>query len=98
MSTNAHIVFVVDDDPSIRESLLDLLASHDFQAIGFRTAAEYVAYARPELPACLVLDVNLPDITGLDLQTRIAGTNHPPIVFITGHGDVPSSVRAMKSG
>jgi len=98
MKGEKHIVFVVDDDPSIRASLLDLLASHELQAIAFASAAEYMAYARPDLPACLILDVGLPDITGLDLQKQIAGTNHPPIVFITGHGDIPSSVRAMKLG
>src|SRR5258705_6699487 len=98
MDPGDHIVFVVDDDPSILASLLDLLASHELQAIAFSTAAEYMAYSRPDLPACLILDVGLPDITGLDLQKRITGTNHPPIVFITAHGDVPSSVRAMKLG
>jgi FixJ family two-component response regulator len=98
MDAGEHIVFVVDDDPSIRASLVDLLASHDLQTIAFATAAEYMDYARPDLPACLILDVGLPDITGLDLQAQIAGTNHPPIIFITGHGDIPSSVRAMKLG
>src|SRR3954464_4986030 len=98
MKSEKHIVFVVDDDPSIRASLLDLLASHELRAVAFATAAEYVAYPRPALPPCLLLDVGLPGITGLDLQNRIAGTDHPPIVFITGHGDIPSSVRAMKLG
>jgi FixJ family two-component response regulator len=98
MKNEKHIVFIVDDDPSVRASLLDLLASHELCAVAFATAAEYVAYARPALPACLILDVGLPDITGLDLQKRIAGTDHPPIVFITGQGDIPSTVRAMKSG
>jgi FixJ family two-component response regulator len=98
MDAGEHIVFVVDDDPSIRASLLDLLASHELQTIAFATAAEYMAYSRPDLPACLILDVGLPDITGLELQTRIAGTDHPPIIFITGHGDIPTTVRAMKSG
>jgi FixJ family two-component response regulator len=84
MDAGEHIVFVVDDDPSIRASLLDLLTSHELRTIAFATAAEYVAYSRPDLPACLILDVSLPDIPGLDLQRRIAGTNHPPIVFITG--------------
>jgi len=98
MKSEKPIVFVVDDDPSIRASLFDLLRSHELQTIAFPTAAEYIAHSRPDLPACLILDVGLPDITGLDLQERITGTDHPPIVFITGHGDIPSSVRAMKLG
>src|SRR2546425_538653 len=68
------------------------------QAVAFGSAAEYMAYAKPDVPACLVLDVELPDINGLDLQSRIAQGDHPHIVFITGHGDIPSSVRAIKSG
>jgi len=93
-----HIVFIVDDDIRIRESLLELLASHEMQGVAFGSAAEYLAYAKPELPACLVLDVQLPDINGLDLQGQIAAGYHPPIIFITGHGDIPSSVRAIKAG
>ena len=92
------IVFVVDDDPRIREALSMLLASFDMRAITFGSAAEYMAYPKPDVPACLVLDVELPDINGLDLQSRIAEGNHPHIVFITGHGDIPSSVRAIKTG
>jgi FixJ family two-component response regulator len=64
----------------------------------FGSAAEYVEYAKPDLPACLVLDVELPDINGLDLQRQLRDAGHPPIVFITGHGDIPSSVRAIKDG
>jgi FixJ family two-component response regulator len=93
-----HIVFVLDDDRRIRESLSDLLSSFDMQAVTFGSAAEYLAYAKPDVPACLVLDVELPDINGLDLQRQIAGADHPPIVFITGHGNIPSTVRAIKSG
>jgi len=93
-----HIVFIVDDDRRIREAVSDLLSSFDMQAVAFGSAAEYMAYAKPDVPACLVLDVELPDINGLDLQSRIAQANQPHIVFITGHGDIPSSVRAMKAG
>jgi FixJ family two-component response regulator len=93
-----HIVFVVDDDRRIRESLCDLLATFDLRAVAFGTAAEYIAHAKPDVPACLILDVELPDINGLDLQSRIARGNHPQIVFITGHGDIPASVRAIKAG
>jgi FixJ family two-component response regulator len=67
-------------------------------AATFGSAAEYLAYPKPDVPACLVLDVGLPDINGLDLQRQIAQGNHPQIVFITGHGDIPSSVRAIKAG
>jgi FixJ family two-component response regulator len=93
-----HIVFIVDDDARIRESLCELLASFDIRAIAFGSAAEYLTFRRPDIPACLILDVELPDINGLDLQGRIAQEDHAQIVFITGHGDIPSSVRAMKTG
>jgi FixJ family two-component response regulator len=93
-----QIVFVVDDDRAIRDALGDLLASYDLHAVTFDSASEYVAYPKPDIPACLVLDVALPDINGLDLQYQMAQDNHPHIVFITGHGDIPSSVRAMKAG
>ena len=93
-----HIVFILDDDRRICEALSELLSSFDMQAVAFGSAAEYMAYPKPDVPACLVLDVELPDINGLDLQTRIAQGNHPHIVFITGHGDIPSSVRAIKAG
>jgi FixJ family two-component response regulator len=93
-----HIVFVVDDDPRIRESLYELLSALDMYAAAFGTAAEYIAHAKPDLPSCLVLDVELPDINGLDLQTQLAEGHHVPIVFVTGRGDIPASVRAMKAG
>src|SRR5215468_9625932 len=67
-------------------------------SVAFGSAAEYLAHPKPDVPACLVLDMELPDINGLDLQSRIAQGNHPQIVFITAHGDIPSSVRAIKSG
>ncbi len=93
------VVFIVDDDARMREALLELLASYDIVATAFGSAGEYMRAAKPDVAACLVLDVELPDINGLDLQGRIAeGGDHPPIVFITGHGDIPSSVRAMKNG
>lgn len=98
MSSQDLIVFIVDDDRRVREALTDLLASFDMHAVAFGSAAEYMAYPKPNIPACLVLDVQLPDINGLDLQSRIAQGDHPHIVFITGHGDIPSSVRAIKTG
>src|SRR5262245_33715578 len=98
MKTNDHIVFIVDDDPRICEALSELLESHGIRAVVFHSAGEYVRADKPDLPASLILDVELPDINGLDLQKKIANGNHPPIVFITGHGDIPSSVRAIKHG
>ena len=98
MTTGDHIVFIVDDDERIREALAELLESHGMRALAFASAGDYVGADKPDLPACLILDVELPDINGLDLQRQIARGDHPPIVFITGHGDIPSSVRAIKHG
>jgi FixJ family two-component response regulator len=92
-------VFVVDDDISIRESLEFLLARAGLRPKLFASAQEFLASPRPSSPSCLVLDVNLPDLNGLELQERIAGERAGmPIVFITGCGDIPMSVRAMKAG
>lgn len=96
--SNAPVVFVVDDDLSLRQALGDLLESFGLKAVPFASAAEFLAYPKPHAAACLVLDVQLPDINGLDLQARFGRGDVPPIVFITGHGDVPSSVKAMKAG
>jgi FixJ family two-component response regulator len=93
-----HIVFIVDDDCRICEALSLLLSTFDLCVVTFASASAYIAYPKPDVPACLVLDVELPDINGLDLQSQTAEGNHPPIVFITGHGDIPTSVRAIKAG
>jgi FixJ family two-component response regulator len=93
-----HVVFIVDDDERIREALGELLASYDMSAITFESAGDYIRADKPDIPACLVLDIELPDINGLDLQRQIADGDHPPIIFLTGHGDIPSSVRAIKHG
>lgn len=98
MTTNDHIVFIVDDDERVRDALSELLASHGMCSIAFGSAGEYVRADKPDVPACLVLDVELPDINGLELQRQIAEGDHPAVVFITGHGDIPSSVRAIKRG
>lgn len=98
MTANDHIVYIVDDDERVREALSDLLASHRMHAVTFGSAGAYIAARKPALPACLVLDVELPDINGLEFQAQLAEGDHPPVVFITGHGDIPSSVRAMKRG
>ena len=99
MSTETPIVFVVDDDFRIREALSSLIASVGLRVETFASAAEFLQFQQPDTPACLILDLKLPDTNGIELQQELAaGGNAPPIVFITGHGDVPSSVRAMKAG
>jgi FixJ family two-component response regulator len=92
-------VFVVDDDPSVRESLEQLICTANWQPETYASAEAFLARPQPLVPSCLVLDVSLPDLNGLDLQVRI-GTNRSdmPIIFITGYGDVPMTVRAMKAG
>ena len=93
------IVFVVDDDASVREGLGSLIRSAGLRVESFASAREFLARSREDLPSCLVLDVRLPGLSGLDLQKRMAEVNiEIPIIFITGHGDVPTSVRAMKAG
>jgi FixJ family two-component response regulator len=93
------IVFVVDDDISVRESLQALILFEGWQPETFGSAGEFLAHPRVSVPSCLVLDVSLPDLNGLDLQKCIAQEQHDmPIIFITGYGDVPMSVRAMKAG
>jgi FixJ family two-component response regulator len=98
MTTDGQIVFIVDDDVRMREALCNLLESHGMRAVAYGSAGEYVRADKPDSPAALILDVELPDINGLDLQKQIANVDHPPIIFITGHGDIPSSVRAIKHG
>jgi FixJ family two-component response regulator len=98
VNRDRHIIYVVDDDDRVREAISELLESHGFNVMAFASAGAYMRAEKPNLPATLVLDVELPDINGLDLQNQIAGEDHPPIVFITGHGDIASSVRAIKCG
>src|SRR6266704_2079686 len=93
-----HIVFIVDDDRRICEALSELLSTYDLNVVTFGSATEYITYPKPDVPACLILDVELPDINGLELQRQTGQGNQPQIVFITGHGDIPSSVRAIKAG
>jgi RNA polymerase sigma factor (sigma-70 family) len=93
------LVFVVDDDASLRASLQDLLASVGLQVVACASAQEFLRRPRPEGPSCLVLDVRLPGLSGLELQRQLAaGDRDMPIIFITGHGDIPMSVQAMKAG
>jgi FixJ family two-component response regulator len=98
MSNSAPIVFVVDDDVSVRESLQALIGCEGWQSETFASAEEFLSRPRALAPSCLVLDVSLPDLNGLDLQQRIADRLDMPIIFITGHGDVPTTVKAMKAG
>ena len=98
MTQEIPIVYVLDDDYRVREALTSLLLSVGLRVEAFASAAEYLKFQRPDSPACLILDLELPGMSGLELQQKIAGSDAPAIVFVTGHGDVPSSVRAMKAG
>jgi FixJ family two-component response regulator len=99
MSPVTPIVFVVDDDISVRESLEALIRYAGYRAETFASAGEFLARSPALVPSCLVLDVSLPDLNGLELQERIAANRiEMPIIFITGHGDVPMTVKAMKAG
>ncbi|GLR88126.1 response regulator transcription factor [Bradyrhizobium iriomotense] len=96
---NEPIVLVVDDDPSVRRALTNLFESVGLKVAAFGSAQEILQSKPPEVPSCLVLDIRLPGLSGLDLQADLAKANiHTPIIFITGHGDIPMTVRAMKSG
>jgi len=93
------VVFVVDDDRSMRESLKDLIQSVGLRVEAFASAQEFLRGERDDLPSCLVLDVRLKGLSGLDLQKRMAENNTEiPIIFVTGHGDIPMSVKAFKAG
>ena len=102
MSGNAElqsIVFIIDDDASVREALSSLLKSVGLANRSFASTAEYLQSKLPDCPSCLVLDVRLPGLSGLDFQSELAKSSKQiPIVFLTGHGDIPMSVRAMKAG
>jgi FixJ family two-component response regulator len=99
MSQATSIVFVVDDDISVRESLELLIRSEGWQPETFSSAQDFLVRSRTPVPSCLVLDISMPGLNGLELQKRVA-VEHPdvPIIFITGYGDVPKTVQAMKAG
>jgi FixJ family two-component response regulator len=98
-NSDAPTVFVVDDDPSVRVSIQGLLKSANLRSESFETAEGFVRGKRPDGPSCLVLDVSLPGVSGLDFQRQLADAGiQIPIIFVTGHGDIPMSVKAMKSG
>jgi len=94
----SSVVFIVDDDVSVRESLQSLITTAGWQPETFASAQEFLSRARADVPCCLVLDVTLPGLNGLELQQQLAERTEMPIIFITGHGDVPMSVQAMKAG
>jgi FixJ family two-component response regulator len=97
--SDAPTVFIVDDDPSVRASIQGLLKSADLYCESFGTAEEFLRSKRSDAPSCLVLDVSLPGVNGLDFQRELAVAGvHIPVIFITGHGDIPMTVKAMKSG
>ena len=99
MTQTTPVVFVVDDDISVREALEALINAEGWQAAVFNSAQDFLSRSAVEAPSCLILDVSLPDLNGLDLQAQIAADDLAmPIIFITGYGDIPMTVRAMKAG
>ena len=99
MQGQQSTVYVIDDDPSVRDGLDSLLRSVGYDTHGFASPRDFLASPRSEGPACIVLDVRMPDASGLDFQDELARAGYTiPIIFLTGHGDVPMSVRAMKAG
>jgi FixJ family two-component response regulator len=93
------IVFVIDDDALIRDGIQSLVRSIGLRAETFASAQDFMLAKRPDAPSCLILDVRMPGVNGLDFQRQLSAANiHIPIIFITGHGDIPMSVRAMKEG
>jgi RNA polymerase sigma factor (sigma-70 family) len=99
MKESASMVYVIDDDPSVRRAIKRLVESMGLRVEMFGSGQEFLQANRPDVPSCLVLDIRLPGISGLDFQRELAKANvHIPIIFITGHGDVPMAVRAMKAG
>lgn len=99
MSENKPVVFVIDDSPSVRDALDSLIRSVHLNVQAFGSIEEFLQFKRPDAPGCIVLDVRLPGLSGLDFQREMAKSNIDlPVIFITGHGDVPMSVRAIKAG
>ena len=98
MNQDQPFIFVVDDDYRMREALSSFVEAMGFRVAVFGSGSEFLKTERPDSPACLILDLELPDINGLELQQELSDRDAPPVIFVTGHGDVPSSVRAMKAG
>jgi FixJ family two-component response regulator len=98
MQAHRPMVYILDDDSRIREALSDLLNASGYTTVTFESAQKYLSQEKENVVSCLILDMDMPGMTGLELQREISGTNAPPIIFLTGHGDIPSSVKAMKAG
>ena len=99
VSRNCPIIFVVDDDISVREALEALIRLEGMEVRTFSSAQDFLAYPRTSAPSCMILDVSLPGLNGLELQKRVSNEHRDmPIIFITGYGDIPMSVQAMKAG
>lgn len=98
MIQDGEVIYLVDDDQRIREGLTELLEAEGRKVVSFPTAADFLDYIRTDEAACLILDVNLPDLNGLELQSQLVSESSPSIVFISGDSDIPTSVRAMKAG
>jgi FixJ family two-component response regulator len=98
VTTHSSIIYILDDDIRVREALVSWLASIERRALAFASAAEFMAFPRPNLPGCLILDLQMPDMNGFQLQEELLRSNGPPIIFLTGHGNIPASVKAMKAG
>jgi FixJ family two-component response regulator len=98
MKSGDPIVFIVDDDYRVREALCSLVESVGLRVAAFDSGVAFLEFEKPDAPACLILDLKLPGLDGLDIQQELQAGNAPPIVFISAQGDVPSSVRAMKAG
>jgi FixJ family two-component response regulator len=99
MTRKFSIVYVVDDDPRVREALEALLRSSNREVKTFASAAEYLSFPRADdVSSCLILDVDMPEMSGLELQQKLSTQDSPPIIFLTGYGDIPSTVKAMKAG
>ena len=98
MTETKQIVYVLDDDPRIRESLQALLSASGFKVMLFAEPESFLAFQRPEVPSCLILDLNLGETTGLDLQQKLENDSTLPVIFLTGYGDIPTTVKAMRGG
>ena len=98
MKADDPIIFVVDDDHRMQEALSSLVEAMGFRVATFGSASEFLGAEKPDSPSCVLLDLKLPDINGLELQQELADREAPPVIVVTGHGDIPSSVRAMKAG
>ena len=98
MSDDRAMVYILDDDVRIREALTALVSSFGHEVRSFANATEYLAFSRYDRISCLILDLKLPDLTGLEVQSKLSGNGEPPIIFLTGFGDVPLAVKAMKAG